>query len=201
MRYSLSKFYKRVLQNQVSKKIYDITISSIILLLFSPILLFIYIGCLIETGSPLYVQIRVGQDKRPFKLYKFRTMKRNTPSIASHLVNKNSVLKFGKIIRSLKLDELPQLINVLKGDMSLVGPRPCLFNQEELILEREKYNIFKVKPGITGLAQINGIDMSDPQKLAETDFFMISNLTKNNYFKYLFLTLFGKGKGDVIGKN
>ena len=128
-------------------------------------------------------------------------MKKNTPSIASHLVNKNSVLKFGKIIRSLKLDELPQLINVLKGDMSLVGPRPCLFNQEQLILEREKYNVFKVKPGITGLAQINGIDMSDPQKLAETDFFMISKLNKNKYFKYLFLTLFGKGTGDVIGKN
>ena len=177
------------MQNQLYKRIYDITISSVILLLFSPIILLIFIGCLIETGSPVYVQIRVGQNQRPFKLYKFRTMKKNTPSIASHLVNKNSVLKFGKIIRSLKLDELPQLINVLKGDMSLVGPRPCLFNQEQLILEREKYNVFKVKPGITGLAQINRIDMSDPQKLAETDFLMISNLTKIKYFKYLFLTI------------
>ena len=93
------------------------------------------------------------------------------------------------------------LIFLIFGKLSLVGPRPCLFNQEQLILEREKYNVFKVKPGITGLAQINRIDMSDPQKLAETDFLMISNLTKIKYFKYLFLTLFGKGTGDVIRKN
>ena len=128
-------------------------------------------------------------------------MKVNTPSIASHLINKTSVTRFGRIIRLLKLDELPQLINVIRGDMSLVGPRPCLLNQLELIELREKYKIFRVKPGITGLSQINGIDMSNPKKLAETDLFMISKINQKNYFKYLLLTFIGKGFGDKVRKN
>ena len=122
----------------------------------------------------------------------------NTPSVASHLVNIKSVTRFGRIIRSLKFDELPQIINVIKGDMSLVGPRPCLPNQSELIKEREIRNIFSVKPGITGLAQIKGIDMSAPKKLAKFDSAMILSLTQMNYFKYLFLTFYGKGIGDRL---
>ena len=125
-------------------------------------------------------------------------MKVSTPSLASHLVHKESITRFGKIIRSLKIDELPQLINVIKGEMSLVGPRPCLFNQLELIAIREELNVFLVKPGITGLAQLSGIDMSNPKKLALTDSEMISNFNQINYFKYLFLTLFGRGIGDKI---
>ena len=83
-------------------------------------------------------------------------MKVRTPSLASHLVHKDSITRFGRVIRTLKLDELPQLLNVIKGDMSLVGPRPCLFNQLELISLREELHIFRVKPGITGLAQVSG---------------------------------------------
>ena len=122
----------------------------------------------------------------------------DTPSLASHLVNKKSVTKFGRILRLVKIDELPQLFNVIKGEMSLVGPRPCLTNQEELIFYRNKYNIFDVRPGITGLAQIKGIDMSEPEKLTQVDSYMINNLNSINYFKYLILTLFGKGRGDKI---
>ena len=85
--------------------------------------------------------------------------------------------------------------------MSLVGPRPCLLNQLELIELRQKYKVFQVKPGITGLSQINGIDMSNPQKLAETDFFMISKINQKSYFKYLLLTFFGKGFGDKVREN
>ena len=107
----------------------------------------------------------------------------------------------GKWLRLSRIDELPQLISVIKGDMSLVGPRPCLLNQLELIELREKYGLFKVKPGITGLSQINGIDMSNPQKLAKTDFIMISKINQKNYFKYLLLTFFGKGFGDKVKEN
>ena len=157
--------------------------------------------CLIESGNPIFIQVRVGKNQRPFKLIKFRTMKMNTPSVASHLITKKSVTKFGGIIRSLKLDELPQLFNVISGEMSLVGPRPCLYNQLKLIELRKKYNLFDVKPGITGLSQIRGIDMSDPEVLSQTDFQMTSTMKHEDYFKYLFLTLVGQGVGDKVKKN
>tara|TARA_Y100000589_G_scaffold303773_1_gene316410 strand:- start:312 stop:779 length:468 start_codon:yes stop_codon:yes gene_type:complete len=152
----------------------------------------------LETRKPIFIQKRVGKYKKSFNLFKFRTMYLDTPSLASHLVNKKSVTKFGRILRLVKIDELPQLFNVIKGEMSLVGPRPCLTNQEELIFYRNKYNIFDVRPGITGLAQIKGIDMSEPEKLTQVDSYMINNLNSINYFKYLILTLFGKGRGDKI---
>jgi len=99
------------------------------------------------------------------------------------------------------LDELPQLWNVLKGDMSLVGPRPCLPNQLELITERERRGVFTVRPGITGLAQVNEIDMSTPELLAETDEQMIETLNFKNYFSYILQTVLGKGRGDRISPN
>ena len=179
-------------------RFYDLIISFIILILFFPLIIFTYIICFLETGKPIFIQKRVGKYKKLFNLFKFRTMYLDTPSLASHLVNKNSITKFGRILRLVKIDELPQLFNVIKGEMSLVGPRPCLPNQEELIFHRNKYNIFDVRPGITGLAQIKGIDMSDPQKLAQVDSYMIYNLNIISYFKYLILTFFGKGRGDKI---
>ena len=179
---------------------YDIFISILILFFLSPVILVVFIICFFESGNPIFIQKRVGRNKKSFNLIKFRTMKIDTPSMASHLISRKSVTKFGRLIRLLKLDELPQLINVIKGDMSLVGPRPCLFNQFELIELREKYKVFKVKPGITGLSQIKGIDMSKPQKLAETDQIMILNMKHIDYFKYLLLTLFGKGIGDKVSK-
>lgn len=177
---------------------YDILISTLILIGLSPLFVLIFFICFIELRNPIFVQKRVGINQKPFKLLKFRTMKLNTPSKASHLIDENSVTRFGRIIRLLKLDELPQLLNVLSGDMSLVGPRPSLFNQFELIKWREKYNLYNYKPGITGLSQINGIDMSNPKKLAESDYLMISKINQINYFKYLLLTFFGKGRGDKI---
>ena len=165
---------------------------------FSPVLLIIYIICFLESGKPIFIQERVGKDKKTFNLIKFRTMNVNTPSLASHLVNMKLVTRFGKLIRSLKFDELPQLINVIKGEMSLVGPRPCLPNQSELIKFRQCHNVFSVKPGVTGLAQIKGIDMSKPEKLAKIDRYMISSFSQINYFKYLFLTFYGKGIGDRL---
>ncbi|RUO26255.1 lipid carrier--UDP-N-acetylgalactosaminyltransferase [Aliidiomarina minuta] len=179
-------------------RIFDFLFSLIGLILGFPVLIILFIVGLFDTGSPLFLQKRVGRLQKPFTLVKFRTMRKDTASVASHLASADSITKFGHFLRRTKLDELPQLWNVLKGDMSLVGPRPCLFNQEELIEEREKRGVFKVRPGITGLAQVNDIDMSRPRLLAQTDAKMLKNLTLVNYFKLIIMTVLGKGSGDRV---
>ncbi|MFO4655962.1 sugar transferase [Vibrio cholerae] len=168
------------------------------LLLLWPVLLIVCILGYFDTGSPIFCQQRVGKNQRPFTLIKFRTMSKNTASVATHLVGASSVTKLGQFLRKTKLDELPQLINVLKGEMSLVGPRPCLFNQQDLIVERESRGVFTVLPGITGLAQVNEVDMSTPVKLAELDQQMIQTLNLKNYFTYIIQTVLGKGAGDRV---
>ena len=170
------------------------------LLLLCPFIIVLWVIGFFDTGVPIFAQERVGKNKQPFKLYKFRSMHVNTKSVATHLASQASVTKWGSFIRKSKLDELPQLFNVLLGDMSLVGPRPNLFNQEELILEREKRAVYDVVPGITGEAQINKIDMSTPQLLAETDAVMTQNLTFKKYIYYIVVTVLGKGSGDRIKK-
>ena len=181
-------------------RIFDILFSFIGLVLLSPILIVLIIIGYFDTGSPIFRQERVGKGKQPFRLMKFRSMNVNAPSVATHLASASSITFFGSFLRKSKLDELPQLWNVFVGDMSLVGPRPNLFNQEELIHERDSRGVYSVSPGITGLAQINKIDMSTPQLLAETDAKMINDLNSLGYFKYIFLTIFGKGFGDRIVK-
>ena len=116
-------------------------------------------------------------------------MKEDTVSIATHLMDKNSITKIGLFLRKYKIDELPQLLNVFKGDMSLVGPRPCLYNQYDLIKFREELNVFSVRPGITGLAQIKNIDMSQPKFLSEIDSKMINEFNLYTYFKLIFITI------------
>jgi O-antigen biosynthesis protein WbqP len=168
------------------------------LLFLWPILLIVVIIGLFDTGSPIFIQERVGRNKKPFKLIKFRTMSIETKSVASHLANNASITKLGNFLRKTKIDELPQLINVLKGEMSLVGPRPNLFNQEELIKERDTLGVYDVLPGVTGLAQVQNIDMSTPELLAKTDKQMIDTLTIKNYFKYIIMTATGSGSGDAV---
>ena len=177
---------------------FDLLFSFFGLLFGFPILLVIFLIGLFDTGSPLFIQERVGRTKKPFKLVKFRTMSKDTASVASHLASSSSITKLGTFLRRTKLDELPQLWNVLMGDMSLVGPRPNLFNQEELINERKVLGVYDFRPGITGLAQIKDIDMSTPELLAKTDAEMISTMSVANYFKYIFLTFAGKGQGDRV---
>jgi len=171
-------------------RFFDFLFSLLGLIILSPIIILLIFLGIIENGSPLFRQKRVGINQKLFFLLKFRTMHKNTKSTATHLVDFSKVTSFGLFLRNTKLDEVPQLFNVLIGDMSLVGPRPSLFAQRKLISERKKRGIFKVKPGITGLAQISGINMKTPTLLAKTDFKMIKKLNLSYYFYYIFMTFF-----------
>ncbi|GAB1261933.1 sugar transferase [Aurantivibrio plasticivorans] len=179
-------------------RLLDFLFALIGLMVGLPILLAIFAIGIFDTGSPLFVQERVGRNKKAFKLVKFRTMRVGTISVASHLASTDSITTLGRFLRKTKLDELPQLWNVLKGEMSLVGPRPNLYNQSELISARDALGVYHVRPGITGLAQVNNIDMSTPGLLAQTDAKMIEEMSYAHYFKFIFQTVAGKGSGDRV---
>ena len=170
-------------------RFFDFTISLIGILVFFPIFIIIWVIGFLDTGSPLFIQHRIGRNQKLFLLIKFRTMHIDTKSSATHLVDQSKITPFGHFLRYTKLDEIPQLLNVLFGDMSLVGPRPCLSNQKKLINERKKKGVFKVKPGITGLAQVTGINMKTPTLLAKTDLIMIKKMNLYLYFYYILKTL------------
>lgn len=179
-------------------RLLDMVLAGIGLLIVLPLMVVLFLIGVFDTGSPLFRQTRVGRHQKAFTLVKFRTMRPDTQSVATHLANPAAVTPLGAFLRRTKLDELPQLWNVLKGEMSLVGPRPCLFNQTELIEERAARGVFAARPGITGLAQINGIDMSTPKLLAETDARMLQGLGLSAYFTYIIKTVSGAGRGDRI---
>jgi nucleoside-diphosphate-sugar epimerase len=189
---------KESLKARTVFRYFDIIFSSVGLMLTFPVLFVLTILGLFDTGSPIFRQKRVGKNKKFFVLIKFRTMKLGTASVASHLVSTTSITKFGHFLRRSKLDELPQLWNVLKGEMSLVGPRPCLVSQNELIQERSARGVFDALPGITGLAQIHNIDMSTPKLLAQKDQEMLESLSVKAYFYYILMTIAGKGAGDRV---
>lgn len=179
-------------------RVFDVVLSLAGLVVGAPALALLWMLGWLDTRSPLFRQERVGRHQKPFTLVKFRTMRPDTASVATHLADASAVTKLGSFLRRSKLDELPQLWNVLKGEMSLVGPRPCLFNQSELIAERESRGVFNARPGITGLAQINGIDMSTPRLLAETDAMMLKEMDLRAYFTFILKTAMGSGGGDRI---
>ena len=179
-------------------RFFDIFFSVVGLTLGFPMLLGLWLIGIFDTGSPIFRQKRLGRDRKVFLLLKFRTMRLGTDSVATHLASSSSITTYGRFLRRSKLDELPQLFNVLKGEMSLVGPRPGLANQQELTAARTAHGVFDVRPGITGLSQINEIDMSTPELLAQTDAEMIRATSITNYFKYIFLTVIGKGSGDRV---
>jgi len=133
----------------------------IVLIILSPIFLAVVLAIFIEDGSPIFFkQKRVGINYTFFNIYKFRSMKKNTPNVATHLLENPAsyLLKIGGVLRKLSLDELPNLINIIKGEMVFVGPRPALYNQDDLMALRVAVGVDKLKPGITGWAQINGRD-------------------------------------------
>ncbi len=170
-------------------RIFDFIFSSLGLIFLSPILILLLFFGFFDNRSPLFMQKRVGRYQKSFILIKLRTMPINTRSAGTHLIKDLKLTSFGRLLRITKIDEIPQLINVFLGNMSLVGPRPCLLNQKKLIMERKKRKVFKVKPGITGLAQILGITMKTPTLLAKTDLKMINHMNLFYYFYYIFKTI------------
>lgn len=153
------------------KRILDIIVAVCILIGMWPAMLIVAIAIKIEDprGSVIFKQTRVGKNKKPFKLYKFRSMWADTPDVPTHLLSDPNqfITKTGAFLRKTSIDEIPQLVNILKGDMSFIGPRPALFSQEDLIEERDKLNVHSVRPGLTGLAQVSGRDeLSIPVKAA-----------------------------------
>lgn len=162
-----------------------------------PIMAVLIVIVRLETPGPgIFAQTRVGKDGKEFTCYKVRTMSRDTPNAASHLVTTAQVTRSGRILRKIKLDELPQLWNVLVGDINLVGPRPCLPSQVELIEARRRLDVLTIRPGITGLAQIRGIDMSDPERLANVDAEYLRSRSFGGDLSILLKTVVGAGSGD-----
>ncbi len=153
---------------------------------------------LTSEGPALFRQERVGKGRRPFFCLKLRTMRIGTQQAGTHEIGADAVTKIGAILRKSKLDELPQLINVLRGEMSFVGPRPCLPSQEELIREREARGVYELLPGITGWSQIRGIDMSNPLRLAESDAEYVRNRSLKLDLMILWRTATGRGFGDHV---
>lgn len=152
------------------KRIIDIAGAAAGLFFLWPVMAAVAVAVRVSSPGPaVFAQTRVGQNEQPFTCYKFRTMHVGTAERATHEVSKSAVTGVGNVLRRFKLDEWPQLWNVLRGDMSLVGPRPCLPVQRDLIEERRKRGVYALRPGITGLAQVENVDMSNPKRLAERD--------------------------------
>ena len=179
-------------------RLVDFIAAFIGIIVLSPFILLIAIILYLEHRKPFFIQKRVGKNRVEFTLIKFRSMSPKAANLPTHEISADLITKTGKFIRATKLDELPQLWNVLKGEMSLVGPRPCLPIQEELINERQALGVFKLRPGITGPAQVKNIDMSTPKKLALEDSQMVGNLTLFSYLKYVLMTVTGSGQGDKV---
>ena len=181
------------------KRTFDLLVSMLGLILLAPVMLIIaWRVAQSSPGGALFVQARVGRSEQLFDCYKFRTMAKGAPVAGSHEVSGNWITPIGRRLRSLKLDELPQLFNVLRGDMSLVGPRPCLPNQAEVIAARRARDVFDIRPGITGIAQLASIDMSTPDKLAEADRRYMESRTFLGDLRIIAATVLGGGSGDAV---
>jgi len=177
----------------------DLGVALAILLLLFPVFVAIWIAIRLDSPGPaIFAQRRVGAARAPFTLYKFRTMKRGTVAAGTHEVSASAVTGVGAFLRRTKLDELPQAVNLLRGTMTLVGPRPCLFSQTELVAAREALGVYALKPGITGYAQIREIDMSRPLVLARADYRykMLRSLLLD--LRIILATALGRGGGDRV---
>ena len=188
------------------QRIFDIFISLILLVVLSPIFIIVAICIKLNSKGPVFFkQQRIGKNNELFKFYKFRTMKLGTPNVATDKLKdaKSYLTAVGKVLRKTSLDELPQLINILKGDMTFVGPRPALYNQYNLKELRTNAGVHTLLPGITGWAQINGRDHNDDAQKTYLDKYYLENKSINLDIKILFLTVFKvlKAEGVIEGAN
>lgn len=181
------------------KRLLDVCLAVILLLLALPVLAVACFAIRINSpGRVIFAQLRLGQNERAFTCYKLRTMFVGAPQVGTHELTSDTVTSVGKVLRRLKIDEIPQLWNVLRGEMSLVGPRPCLPTQTVLIACRRARSIFVLRPGITGAAQVMGVDMSTPEILAEIEAEYLRKASLRTDLRILFETLLGRGAGDRV---
>lgn len=174
------------------KRVLDFIISLFALIILSPLFLIVSVCILISDGSPVFFrQKRVGKNNELFEIYKFRTMKRGTENVASNDLSDANVkiTKFGKILRATSIDELPQFLNILNGTMSLIGPRPLIPEETEIRELRQKYNVYSVRPGITGWAQVNGRDNVSAEKKALLDKEYVKKQSLMFDIKIFFMTI------------
>lgn len=184
------------------KRIIDFILSLVGIIVLSPLLLILVIAIKVDSKGPVvFTQKRVGKDKKLFSIYKFRTMKIDTPKeMPTHLLKNPDefITRVGKFLRRTSLDELPQLFNILKGDMAIIGPRPALWNQEDLIEERDKYGANDIRPGLTGWAQINGRDELDIDVKASLDGYYVEHESFWMDVKCFFGTIVSVFKSDGV---
>lgn len=182
-----------------AKRAIDLAFALSVTLLFWWLLALVWFAVKLTSAGPgIFAQTRVGKDGAHFTCYKFRTMSADTKSVATHEVAASSVTPLGKFLRASKFDELPQIVNLLRNEMTLIGPRPCLPQQEELIHERSDRGVYAIAPGISGFAQVNGIDMSNPVRLAQQDAIYLNTQSLIGDIKLLLRTLVGGGSGDKV---
>jgi O-antigen biosynthesis protein WbqP len=183
------------------KRVFDLSLAIIGMPLAVPLIVVCMLAVKRDSSGPaIFRQIRVGMHEQPFACYKLRTMYVDTGDAPSHETSSSAVTPVGHWLRRLKLDELPQLWNIIRGDMSFVGPRPCLPSQKELIAARKALGLYAIRPGITGVAQVQGIDMSKPQYLAQVDAAYLKDMSILADLRLIAATAFGAGRGDRVGK-
>ncbi|MBN9074850.1 MAG: lipid carrier--UDP-N-acetylgalactosaminyltransferase [Rhizobiales bacterium 65-79] len=183
-------------ESYILKRPIDVAGAAVGLVLLWPVILAAILAIRATSSGPgIFSQERVGKDEAPFLCRKLRTMFAGTESVPTHEVPASRVTPLGQFLRRTKLDELPQLWNVLKGEMSLVGPRPCLPTQTALVEARRRLGVTALRPGITGLAQVRGIDMADPEALAGIDAEYLSSMSLALDLRILVRTIFGGGSG------
>ncbi|CUP17056.1 sugar transferase [Clostridium disporicum] len=183
------------------KRVFDFLVSLISIIILSPVMLLIAVIIKCTSEGPIFFkQRRIGINNTEFQIYKFRTMRIDTPNVATHLLENPDqwITPIGKFMRKTSLDELPQLFNILKGDMSIVGPRPALYNQYDLKEMRTKLGVHEILPGLTGWAQVNGRDTIELWEKVKYDKYYLDNKRFLFDIKIIFLTVLGVLKSDGV---